>query len=190
MTRPLSMLRASMKPLVLATWTVLFAGAIAGCDPESDDGVASREAPDARIQLRPLLAGKPTPAGLAFARAAARAHAEADAAADPAQRVAILRAALAEPVPADMPEAEVLRLELAARLGETLGERPEGAAAGIDLLVPMLRPDRVLPRDRATARALVTLGDLAVETGDDALAAGSYMRAIRVMSSLRQELVR
>jgi hypothetical protein len=37
---------------------------------------------------------------------------------------------------------------------------------------------------------LVTLGDLAVDAGDDTLAIGSYMRAIRVMTSLRRELER
>ena len=52
----------------------------------------------------------------------------------------------------------------------------------------MLAPERSLPLDRATARALVVLGDAAISTGDDALAAGSYARAIRMMSLLRQEL--
>ncbi len=191
MTRVVPRLRAIMKPFVrFVTCTVLFTGGL-GCDPDAaaDDG-SEREAPDTRLQTRMLAAGAPTPVALAYARTVARAHREADRAVGLEARAAILRAALAEPVPGDMPEAEVLRLELAARLGETMAERPEGAAAAVELLAPMLHPARVLPRDRATARALVTLGDLAVATGDDALAVGSYMRAIRVMSSLRQELVR
>jgi hypothetical protein len=57
-----------------------------------------------------------------------------------------------------------------------------------DLLFPMLAPERSLPLDRASARALVVLGDAAAQLHDDALAAGSYARAIRVMSLLRQEL--
>ena len=118
------------------------------------------------------------------------AHARADAAEDAELRATALRQALALPLPADLPEAEPLRLELAARLCETLAEQPGGVPVALDLLAPMLDPERSLPVDRASARALVVLGDLAVESGDDALAAGSYMRAIRVMSLLRQELER
>ncbi|MBC8073047.1 MAG: hypothetical protein IAG13_32290, partial [Deltaproteobacteria bacterium] len=105
-------------------------------------------------------------------------------------RAAALRRGLALPVPAGLGEAEVLRLELATRLCENLGERDDGVAVALDILVPMLDPERSLPLDRASARALVTLGDLAVDAGDDALALGSYMRAIHVMSSLRRELER
>jgi hypothetical protein len=85
-------------------------------------------------------------------------------------------------------EAEILRLELATRVAEALMETPQGSAVARDLLVPMLEPKRSLPLDRATARALIALGDLAAESGDDALAMGSYARAIRVMSLLREEL--
>jgi len=102
----------------------------------------------------------------------------------------VLRDALALPVPGGLPEAEPLRLELAARLCETLAEQPGGVPVALDLLAPMLDPERSLPVDRSSARALVVLGDLAARSGDDALAAGSYARAIRVMSLLRQELER
>jgi hypothetical protein len=67
-------------------------------------------------------------------------------------------------------------------------EQPGGAQVARDVLEPLLEPRDSLPMDRASARALVVLGDAARETGDDALAAGSYMRAIRMMSVLRQEL--
>jgi hypothetical protein len=167
-------------------------GAMAsGCDPESDDALARQtEAPDKRLVTHRVVAGEATPAGLAYIEAVAAAHAEADGYADADHRASALRRGLAVPVPAGMAEAEVLRLELAARLAETLATHPEGVPVALDLLEPMLAPERSLPLDRASARALVTLGDLAVAAGDDALAAGSYFRAIRVMSSLRQELER
>lgn len=160
-----------------------------GCDPEDGDGEALAT-PDARISMHRLEPAAPTREGLAFIDAVARIHGEVDAAPDVDAKIAVLRRGLALPVPADLPEAEVLRLELATRLGETLAARPEGIAVALDLLEPMLDPERSLPLDRATARALVTLGDLAVKAGDDALAAGSYARSIRVMSSLRKELER
>ncbi|MBL4686306.1 MAG: hypothetical protein JKY37_17055 [Nannocystaceae bacterium] len=93
-------------------------------------------------------------------------------------------------MPGGLGEAEILRLELAASLAETLLARPAGATVAHDLLAPMLKVERSLPMDRATARALIALGDASVRTGRDALAAGSYGRAIRVMSLLRQELER
>jgi len=159
---------------------------VGGCDPDASDEVLAT--PDARIAIHRVESGAPTREGLAFIDAVARIHGEVDAATDMERKVAALRRGLALPVPANLPEAEVLRLELATRLGETLAGRAEGVAVGLDLLEPMLDPERSLPLDRATARALVTLGDLAVKAGDDALAAGSYARAIRVMSSLRKEI--
>ncbi len=98
-----------------------------------------------------------------------------------------MRRALALPVPAGLDEAPILRLELASALCEDLMQRPGGAELAVDLLAPMLDPSRALPLDRVTARALVRLGDAAREVGRDALAAGSYARAIRVLSMLRQE---
>lgn len=159
------------------------------CDPDGADEVGAA-APDARISTHPVRVGAPTREGLAYIEAVARVHGDADAASDVDARSAALRRGLALPVPADLGEAEVLRLELATRLSETLASRPEGVAVALDLLEPMLDPTRSLPLDRASARALVTLGDLAVAVGDDALAVGSYSRAIRVMSSLRKEIER
>ncbi len=93
-------------------------------------------------------------------------------------------------MPAGLAEAEILRLDLAARLGEELMSTDAGARSAPELLAPMLAVERSLPLDRAIARALVVLGDAAVKTGDDALAAGSYARSIEMMSLLRQELER
>lgn len=161
----------------------------AACDP-SDDGQspgASRSAPDATLRTHAVAPSTPTAEGLAYLRAVADAHGRADALHAEA-RVRALRAGLALPVPADLAEAEVVRLDLAARLGEQLMATPHGARTARDLLSPMLGVQRSLPLDRATARALVVLGDAAANTGDDALAAGSYARSIEVMSLLRQEL--
>lgn len=161
--------------------------AAGGCDggPDTDE-----PAPDSRLRTHAIVPSEPTPQGLAYLEAVADAHARADAEDRPDRRIAALRDALAIPVPAGLPESEPLRLELAARLCETLAEQPGGLPVALDLLAPMLDPERSLPVDRASARALVVLGDVAVQAGDDALAAGSYMRAIRVMSLLRQELER
>lgn len=159
-----------------------------GCDPSGDaDDAALRRAPDARLRTHVVAPSTPTAEGLAYLRAVADAHGQADAEHGDA-RVRWLRQGLALPVPAGLAEAEIVRLDLAARLAEELMTRPEGAAAARDLLAPMLAVERSLPLDRATARALVVLGDAAVAVGDDALAAGSYSRSIEVMSLLRQEL--
>lgn len=163
-------------------------GAVA-CDP-GDDGeprASARKAPDATLRTHAIAPSTPTPEGLAYLRAVADAHARADRAQGEA-RVRALREGMALPVPAGLAEAEIVRLDLAARLGEALMDAPNGARAARDLLGPMVAVDRSLPLDRATARALVVLGDAAAKTGDDALAAGSYARSIEVMSLLRQEL--
>ena len=166
----------------------LVAMVLAACDPEAGDADATLSPPDARISLHQVRTGAPTREGLAFIGAVARIHGDADAAADLDTRAAALRRGLSLPVPANLSEAEVLRLELATRLSETMAQRPDGVAVALDLLEPMLAPENSLPLDRASARALVTLGDLAMTANDDALAAGSYARAIRVMSALRKEL--
>lgn len=168
--------------------SVLGATALGGCDPDAGDETLAT--PDARIATHRIQSAAPTREGLAYIDAVAKIHGEVDAANDVDRKVAALRRGLALPVPGDLPEAEVLRLELATRLGETLAATADGVAVALDLLEPMLAPERSLPLDRASARALVTLGDLAVSAGDDALAAGSYARAIRVMSSLRKEIER
>ena len=163
---------------------------VLGCDPDDAAHARADEAPDDRLATHRVASAPATPEGLAYLEAVAAVHDDADGQSSAEGRAAALRRGLALPVPAGLAEAEVLRLELAARLAETLASHPEGVPAAIDLLAPMVAPERSLPLDRASARALVTLGDLAVAAGDDALAAGSYARAIRVMSSLRQELER
>ena len=124
---------------------------------------------------------------MAYVRAVADVLRRAEAA-EGDERVQILRRGLSLPVPAGLPEAEILRMELAATLGETLVERPHGSQVAYDLLAPMLPVERSLPMDRATARALIALGDAAVDLERDAVAAGSYARALRMMSLLRAEL--
>jgi hypothetical protein len=161
------------------------------CDPGGDAATSGpRRGPDATLRTHAVAPSHPTAEGLAYLRAVARAHEQADAAQGEA-RVEHLRQGLALPVPAGLGEAEILRLDLAARLGEELlaaSPGSSGAVAARELLAPMLAVDRSLPLDRAAARALVVLGDAAARTGDDALAAGSYARSIEVMSLLRQEL--
>jgi hypothetical protein len=175
-------LRAAAPVIVLGMSCMLAMSA--ACIPE-DAPPAGR--PDARVQTHVVLPSTPTPAGLAYIEAVAGVHTRADAASE-AAAVSILRGGLALPVPAGLGEAEILRLELATRLAQTLLQTSEGVPVAIDVLSPMLRPGDSLPLDRATARALVVLGDAAGKSGNDALAAGSYARAIRVMSLLRQEL--
>lgn len=179
------MIRGGHGGRLAAAALLLALGAGGGCTTDADAPAAGHL--DARIQTHVVLPSTPTPVGLAYLEAVADAHARADAAAG-ATRLSILRAGLAVPVPAGLGEAEILRLELATRLADALMAEPEGVPVALDVLTPMLRPERSLPLDRATARALVVLGDVAAKAGDDALAAGSYARAIRVMSLLRQEL--
>jgi hypothetical protein len=156
--------------------------------------VGQRPVPDATLRTHVVAPSTPTAEGLAYLRAMADVHERADGV-QGEPRVQALRQGLALPVPAGLAEAEIVRLDLAARLAEELmagapsrAAAPEGARAARDLLIPLLAVERSLPLDRATARALVVLGDAAAKTGDDALAAGSYARSIEIMSSLRQEL--
>lgn len=167
----------------VARWLVVLGLAGAGCEAEP----AGPGAPDPTVRTHAVEPSTPSPGGLAYIEAMADVHARAEEA-DTVTRVSILREGLAVPVPSGLAEAEILRLDLAAALAESLVLQPEGAAVAIDLLRPMLPVERSLPLDRATARALVALGDAAARVGDDALAAGSYARAIRLMSLLRQEL--
>lgn len=159
------------------------------CDPSEGTTTTEtgRRVPDATLRTHAVAPSTPTAEGLAYLRAVAAAHERADGLRGDG-RVQALREGLSLPVPAGLAEAEILRLDLAARLGEELMGTPEGSATARDLLAPMLAVERSLPLDRATARALVVLGDAAAKTGDDALAAGSYARSIELMSLLRQEL--
>lgn len=187
--------RRDIRRLATAAFALTIA---AGCDPtgETDtpterSGSAVSEDPldHADLVVHAVAPSEPTPEGLAYVRAVADVMAQADAARGDDERITILRKGLALPVPAGLGEAEILRLEMAATLAETLLQRPEGAQVAHDMLMPMLKTERSLPLDRASARALVALGDASVKTGRDALAAGSYARSIRMMSMLRQELV-
>ena len=177
----MSPVRASLRALLV---TCLFAVlACVGCSAEQPEGGS----PDARLQTHAVIAGDATAEGLAYIESIADVHRRADA--SPDRSAEILREGLEVSLPPnDGGELEILRLELAARLCENLHEQPGGAAEAVEVLSPMLSPERSLPLHRSTARALVALGDAAVKTGDDALAAGSYMRAIRMMSMLREEL--
>jgi hypothetical protein len=160
-----------------------------GHDGEGAPQEASRldEGPDARLIAHPVVPSIPTPAGLDYVQALAEAHARADATLDAAARRDILSAALDVPAPAGLTEAELFELELAARLAETLRELgdDEGALA---VLAPRLAVERSLPRAPEAAHALVVLGDVAHALGDDALAAGSYARALRLLAQLRREV--
>ncbi|MGH1346834.1 MAG: hypothetical protein ACRBN8_35025 [Nannocystales bacterium] len=176
--------------------------ALTGCDESSPEagagmragsaepvlGEAEQAAPDARLQTHEIVASTPTTAGLAYIQAVAAAHREADTQQGDA-RMAALEAALDLPVPSGLPEAEILRLEVASRIASEWIDRGSADKARA-LLVPMLEPARSVPLDRSSAEALVLLGDAATRTGDDALAAGSYARSIRMMSILRQEIER
>ena len=167
--------------------TLIAACLLTGCD---DGDVTSRAGrPDDRLTVHAVVASSPSTEGVVYVRAVAATHDRADAAITDEERIRVLRQGLALPVPADLGEAEILRLELATALCETLVRQPEGTTAAVEALEPMLRPSKSLPLDRVTARALVTLGDTARENGDDALAVASYARGIRVMSMLRQELM-
>jgi hypothetical protein len=145
--------------------------------------------PDDRLTVHAVQVSTPSAARIAYVTSVAAAHDRADAASSDAARTRALREGLALPVPADLMEADVLRLELGTALCETLARQPQGIPAALGVLAPMLRPTKSLPLDRVTARALVTLGDTARDSGDDALAVASYARSIRIMSMLREELM-
>ena len=174
-------------------------GGFAGCDDSSADAdahvpaeAAAPASPDGELRTHEIVASTPTPEGLAYIQAVAAIHRDADGLAQADARIAALQRGLALEVPSGLPEAEILRLELAARIAASWLEQADAASAAQAqaLLKPMLAPGRSLPLDRASAEALVLLGDAATRTGDDALAAGTYARSIRMMSILRQELER
>lgn len=169
----------------LVTAVTLAGLSVSACQDERAP-TTDEAAPDARLVTHAVIESTPTPEGLAYVRAVAEAHKRADEASDRNAEVQALKDGLAIEAPASLGEAEILRLELAARLGETL--LPDRAREAREVLAPMLSPDRSLPIDRASAQALGTLGDAALAEGDDALAAGSYARAIRMMNMLREEL--
>lgn len=180
-------------------WAFVAAGALGvmslvACDPSADAPPAATQRiadPVGTLVTHAVEPSTPTPQGLAYINAIADVHERAEAASAGPRRIEILRQGLAVPVPAALGEAEILRLDLAATIGEALLEQESGGPlAARTMLVPMLEPARSLPLDRATARALVVLGDAATKSGDDSLAVGSYLRAVRLMRLLREELER
>ncbi len=189
----------SMRVYVAATLVAASLGLVSGCDdgdaPAEGEvanvevSEASAAQPDATLKTHEIVPSTPSAGGLAYIQAVAAIHREADGQSGEAQ-VATLQRGLDLDVPAGLPEAEILRLELASRIAITWLETPEGAAKAKGLLAPMLVPSRSVPLDRSSAEALVLLGDAASRTGDDALAAGTYARSIRMMRILREELER
>lgn len=158
------------------------------------DGGASVDldaSPDARVELVAVDLDRASAASVAYLEALASAHAEADALVEDDRKaaLAILRSAWELETP-DEDVARVNHLELSARMAEIMLQDDGGAVDAVALLRPMLDPQNTLPRDRSSARALVALGDAATAIDDDALAAGSYARAVRVMSALRKEMSR
>jgi tetratricopeptide (TPR) repeat protein len=161
-----------------------FAGTGAGCSEDT----SKREQPlDTRLETHAVLTGKPSAEGLAYVQAIVDAHQQADALTERQARVDRLSLALElEPPPGDG-TAELLRYELLARTAELLLEGGEAERA-LALLEPQLATSVSLPLDRAAARCLIGLGDAAAQTGDHALAMGSYARALELLSLLLEEV--
>jgi hypothetical protein len=185
--RVANVLGSVLLPVVLATVGVLGCRDDEGSALERSGSARTDGRPDARLVVHAVEPSTPTEAGITYVQALAEAHARADATKDAAARREILSAALDLPAPAGLTEAEIFELELAARLAETHRELGEDDAA-LAVLSPRLAVDRSLPRAPETAHALVVLGDVAHALGDDALAAGSYARALRLLAQLRREV--
>lgn len=167
-------------------WAICAFALFLGCSVQ--DGGREAGGVDTRLEIYAVVPSSPTAESAAYFHAIGEIHSQADQAASDAAAVAILRRGLAVPAPAGVGETVLVRLELANRLCETLARQPGAAVVALEVLTPMLAPDRPLPLDLTTARALVTQGDLAGQVRRDDLAVASYARAIRVMSMLREEL--
>ena len=155
-----------------------------GCAEDS----AKREQPlDTRLETHAVIAGKPSTEGLAYVQAIVDAHKQADALTDRQARIDRLQLALELAPPPGDGTAELLRYELLARTSELMLEGGEAERA-LALLEPQLATSVSLPIDRASARCLVSLGDAAAQTGDHALAMGSYARALELLSLLLEEV--
>jgi tetratricopeptide (TPR) repeat protein len=152
----------------------------------SEDSSKTREL-DTRLQTHAVLASKPSSEGLAYVQAMVAAHRDADALSDRQARIDRLLVALELPRPTADGTAELLHYELLARTGELMLEAGEAERA-LALLEPQLATSVSLPIDRASARCLVGLGDAAAQTGDHALAMGSYARALELLSLLLEEV--
>ncbi len=153
-----------------------------GCSGEPEAPAASI---DTRLTTHVLLDGDPTEAGLAYVQEIAVAHGRADR--DPAGALEILLAAVERTPPAGDGTAERLHYQLLARTAELMLAQGDDVRA-YELLAPRLDPERSLPVDRATARCLVALGDAAARKGDQAVAMGSYARALEVLTLLLEEV--
>lgn len=171
----------SVRRVLLAVALSLGVSACSG-EPE-----APRASVDTRLATHLPLDGQPTAEGLAYVQAIAAAHQQADRSSDPAAALNILVAAVERTPPAGDGTAERLHYELLARTAELMLAQGDEVRAH-ELLAPRLDPERSLPLDRATARCLVALGDAAARNGDQALAMGSYARALEVLTLLLEEV--
>lgn len=181
---------ASHVAVVAVSAVVLGLGlTLAACgDDRSEPLEQPREQPlDTRLETHAVLDGKPSAAGLIYVQGVAHAHKQADDIADPGERIAVLLAALEQQPPANDGTGELLHYELLARAAELMLEVGD-AEAVLALLEPRLETSVSLPIDRASARCLVALGDAAAQTGDHALAMGSYARALEMLSLLLEEV--
>ena len=161
-------------------------GVTTACTPEVTDSDAQLHL-DTRLETHALLPGTPSEAGLVYVEALASAHLEADEADSPERALDRLSIALELEPPEGDGVAELLHLELAARAGELMLDTDRHQRC-LALLEPLLAPARSLPLDRASARALVIMGDAAARSGDHALAMSSYARALEILSLLFEEL--
>jgi hypothetical protein len=183
----LSLFSSPVLRVAFALALSLSLGGTSGC--EGDAAVELDAAPDARVQLVDVDLERATPATVEYLRRVSMAHAEADALLEDDRAGALDHLRIAwELTPSDEGIGRVTHLELSARMAEIMLLDEGGAVDAVALLRPMLAAEIALPKDRSSARALVALGDAAAGIDDDALAAGSYARAVRVMSALRKEM--
>jgi len=150
------------------------------------------QAPDARLITHTAQLDEGTEAQREWIDGVVEAHERADealAANKLNEAIGILRTALDQGESihrATRGAAEVVQLDLAARVAELLLEA-ERAREAVMVIEPLVEPERSLPRDRASARAMVVLGDAARAEGDHVLAVGSYARALELMSRLARD---
>ena len=180
--------RVGLSTLVTLLMGGLLLFAAATCSPGEPDGTSADRPPlDTRLEVHSVLEGEPTSAGLQYVRAIADAHRRADRSSDRDTEVEILVAALAIDAPPGDGTAEVLHFELLARTADALLQQDHPETA-LSLLEHAAGPSMSLPIDRSSARCLVSLGDAAARTGDQALAMGSYTRSLEMLSLLLEEV--
>lgn len=184
MTRPRTPARPRRRGLAVALAIGL---AWLGGACTDDASKAGERALDTRLVTHAVLPGKPSAEGLAYVQAVVDAHREADQIADRQARIDRLLVALELDRPANDGTAELLHYELLARTAEAMLEAGDAERA-LALLEPRLPTKVSLPIDRASARCLIGLGDAAAQTGDHALAMGSYARSLELLSLLLEEV--